>query len=934
MKHAGKRALAFILCLILCAGMLQIGALAAETLSITSIKANKTTASTGESITWTATATGGTGTLQYYFIVYKDGTKVKTRAYSTANTFSFTPTEAGTYKAKVYVKDAADTKVSKLGTAITVTAGAAITISSIKADKTSAGTGTKITWTATATGGTGTLQYYFIVYKDGTKVKSRAYSTANTFSYTPTEAGAYKAKVYVKDTAEAKVSKTSTAVTVTAAAAELTISSSKAEKTSANAGETITWTAKATGGTGTLQYYFIVYKDGTKVKSRAYSTANTFSYTPTEAGAYKAKVYVKDTAETKVNKTSTAVTVTAAAAELTISSIKADKTSANVGETITWTAKATGGTGTLQYYFIVYKDGTKVKTCAYSTKNTFAYTPEETGVYKVRVYVKDAADAKVNKLSKGVTVESLYDTRITTEIVPVDRGIGTYAFYLTGGKNRSGEAIADYAGDISGSVSRRSVNGATERYLSLRANFSNSFPDGYDSETGTWYYIYASNYKKIRVEITPFEGESFSSVPSVTASYWDSSKQENVNVSFSAALKNGKIILTAARPERDDLNTYTYTINVNITLNGVTQTVSIYLWCRSSISSGTATVYCDTWEETLAELAKGTQNVYYRGEEDVTLTSELTLNPDQRLQIGNANFTIGKGGVLTVAGDENNGASVNLNGQGKTFTVASGGILATNSQSENQNRYCWTIVYAYSGSIVVKKGGRINVPAGGYFELYANNGTIDLKSGSTVASENLLELYTSNGSITIGGKVTSSETLYVQGACVIAETGSVISSGYCQFSGQTQNYGKITHTGRNLNFNGRLENYGTIKITRSDSSSSYSSASNTGYTIVNAESGTIELGEGCTLSVNGTVLLNQGAIPGMGTLYIRNTESDSEYQNGIGRIEQDTSRNFGPDNYTRSAFTAEPASTMTVVTFCGKFVNEGSYAITVVDQNN
>ena len=141
MKHAGKRALAFILCLILCAGMLQIGALAAETLSITSIKANKTTASTGESITWTATATGGTGTLQYYFIVYKDGTKVKTRAYSTANTFSFTPTEAGTYKAKVYVKDAADTKVSKLGTAITVTAGAAITISSIKADKTSASSG-------------------------------------------------------------------------------------------------------------------------------------------------------------------------------------------------------------------------------------------------------------------------------------------------------------------------------------------------------------------------------------------------------------------------------------------------------------------------------------------------------------------------------------------------------------------------------------------------------------------------------------------------------------------------------------------------------------------------------------------------------------------------------------------------------------------------
>ena len=127
-------------------------------------------------------------------------------------------------------------------------------------------------------------------------------------------------------------------------------------------------------------------------------------------------------------------------------------------------------------------------------------------------------------------------------------------------------------------------------------------------------------------------------------------------------------------------------------------------------------------------------------------------------------------------------------GQGKTLTVAYGGTLATNNQGENQNTYYWTEVYTYSG-IVVKKGGRINVPTRGYFELYSDSGTIDLKSGSTVTSNGLFELYSSSGSITIGGKVTSTDTLYVQGASVIAETGSVISSGYCSFSGLTQNYG-------------------------------------------------------------------------------------------------------------------------------------------------
>ena len=275
-------------------------------LTLSSIKANVTTAAVGEKITWTATASGGSGTLQYYFILYKDGTNIKTRAYSTTKTFSYTPTEAGSYKVKVYVKDTADNKVNKTSTAVTVTSAAPV-ISSVKAGVTSAYAGEKITWTATASGGTGTLQYYFILYKDGTKLKTRSYSTANTFSYTPTEAGSYKVKVYVKDTADNKVSKTSGKIAVTLGPPA--IISVKAGKTSSAVGEKITWTATAVGSEQPLQYYFILYKDGVKLKTRSYSTTKTFSYTPTKAGSYKVKVYVKDAEGTKVYKTSAEITV-------------------------------------------------------------------------------------------------------------------------------------------------------------------------------------------------------------------------------------------------------------------------------------------------------------------------------------------------------------------------------------------------------------------------------------------------------------------------------------------------------------------------------------------------------------------------------------------------------------------------------------------------
>ncbi len=391
---------------------LQVKAAAVEDLAINSISADKTSARPGETITWTVSAQGNLDTRVYLFYVYKVGTNSNTKiaqsnngAYTAQASFSYTPTAEGTYYAKVFMKyknDSSNINILNLtGGSVTVsTTAPTLAISSVKADKASAAAGEKITWTATAAGGSGALQYYFIVYKDGVKVKTRSYSTAKTFSYTPTEAGSYKAKVYVKDNAGTKVNKLSSAVTVTAAGPS--ISSVKAGVTSAYAGEKITWTAAASGGSGTLQYYFNLYKDGVRIKTRSYSTANTFSYTPTESGTYKVRVYVKDAAENKVNKLSAAVTVTLGPPA--IISVKAGKTTAAAGEKITWTAAAVGSEQPLQYYFIVYKDGVRVKTRSYSTTKTFSYTPTEAGTYRVKVYVKDASGAKVCKLSARITV--------------------------------------------------------------------------------------------------------------------------------------------------------------------------------------------------------------------------------------------------------------------------------------------------------------------------------------------------------------------------------------------------------------------------------------------------------------------------------------------------------------------------------------------------
>ena len=63
----------------------------------------------------------------------------------------------------------------------------------------------------------------------------------------------------------------------------------------AYAGTPLTFTAEANGGAGTMKYQFWV-TDGTQWQSiQSYSTNNTCTWTPTEAGCYIIVVWASDT---------------------------------------------------------------------------------------------------------------------------------------------------------------------------------------------------------------------------------------------------------------------------------------------------------------------------------------------------------------------------------------------------------------------------------------------------------------------------------------------------------------------------------------------------------------------------------------------------------------------------------------------------------------
>ena len=75
----------------------------------------------------------------------------------------------------------------------------------------------------------------------------------------------------------------------------LSVVSLSADKQAVFSENTVTWTAKAQGGAeGKYFYTFYIYKDGMKIYSGTFTTANTVSFTPTAKGSYKAYVKVTD----------------------------------------------------------------------------------------------------------------------------------------------------------------------------------------------------------------------------------------------------------------------------------------------------------------------------------------------------------------------------------------------------------------------------------------------------------------------------------------------------------------------------------------------------------------------------------------------------------------------------------------------------------------
>jgi spore germination protein YaaH len=285
------------------------------------------TASVGAAVSITASASGCPNPLYEFWLLPPGGPWVLAQAYSSSPTFNWTTSgkATGSYRFSVWARDANSPGTS--GTSpntydafsafqytLTITPCSAMSASA--APPSTAGVGTPVSITGSATGCPNPLYEFWILPPGGPWILAQAYSSSPTFNWTTSvqPAGSYRFSVWARDTSSPGTSGTSpnTYDAFSAFQYVLTISPCSAMSASASppstatAGTPVSITASATGCSNPLYEFWLLPPGGPWVLAQAYSSSPTFNWTTTgqPAGSYRFSVWARDASSPGTSGTS------------------------------------------------------------------------------------------------------------------------------------------------------------------------------------------------------------------------------------------------------------------------------------------------------------------------------------------------------------------------------------------------------------------------------------------------------------------------------------------------------------------------------------------------------------------------------------------------------------------------------------------------------
>ena len=269
--------------------------------------------------------------------------------------------------------------------------------------------GQTVTLNAVANGGTAPYTYALMYKKasSSTCLKiGEKYGSTSTGSFKPGSAVPYDVMINVKDSTGKIVSKS---FKINVSKTKALTNNSTVSSENITLGEKVTLTAKAVGGTAPYTYALLYKKASSSTWSKIgekYGTESTGSFKPGAAVPYDVQINVKDSTGKVVSK-KFKITVNDTPKELTNNSTVSAET-ITLGEKVTLTAKAVGGTAPYTYALLYKKASSSTWSKIgekYGTESTGSFKPGAAVPYDVQINVKDSTGKIVSKSFK-ITVNT------------------------------------------------------------------------------------------------------------------------------------------------------------------------------------------------------------------------------------------------------------------------------------------------------------------------------------------------------------------------------------------------------------------------------------------------------------------------------------------------------------------------------------------------
>jgi plastocyanin len=307
------------------------------------LSTDKTSANVNERITWTVTISGGSPPYNVQLRNFNTNeTYYSTTTSSTGITGTIAFSREGTFTIYATVTDSTKATAETNRITLTIQSTTQPLSASLSVDKTSTTTDSPVTFTVTISGGRPTYRVQIINSTTNTTISDQFWSSSPaTVRVYIQQTGTYTFYAKVIDADNNQATSNTVSVAVSQPSQPLSVSLS-ASRTSITAGESVSFTITASGGTPN---YIAQLRDANTdtviASTTSFSSSTTVTVRFDTAGTYRIYARVTDSVYTTAD--SNTVTINVSASTSLSASLSVDKTSVTSGSNIVLTTTISGG---------------------------------------------------------------------------------------------------------------------------------------------------------------------------------------------------------------------------------------------------------------------------------------------------------------------------------------------------------------------------------------------------------------------------------------------------------------------------------------------------------------------------------------------------------------------------------------------------------------